>query len=531
MIRNFFLGTINRRLNVITILPIVLLFVGVFLVFGLHIRGLVLQDQSQEQETALTVQHHFIERWLEERLRDVVFLSQLSQLREGSVPEMDLFLKQFTDRQAEFSGAVFADLAGKVLAGNGGGIGTDIAAREFFRQTMSGAPVISDVIVGGGSGGRIVVFSAPVYGGSGTLRGVVAASVPISSIGSLLEEVNPRSGSRTFILSRSGELIGRSASVSSAKASGPGNDEILRRALAGTNDNSPYIDRQGERVIGSYQWLRNGAWLLVYETPLGTVLATYKQYNLTLFAGMLAVIVVLIPLVLLIARTIERPLAALTQLASEIQNENFDLEQSSPRMQQAPREIRNLHHTLVEMARRIRDNVRDLERMATTDVLTGLPNRRLFLEEAPRILDLSVRSHTPVSFLMLDLDHFKKINDSRGHEAGDAVLAGVAAVLKETIRESDFPARMGGEEFAVVAPNCGLDAAGELAERIRSAVAEARFDTDAGALGCRVSVGVAEYAEAVHGRGIDEVLEAADAALYEAKRKGRNRVVLSAPAS
>lgn len=530
MIRNFFLGTINRRLNVITILPIVLLFVGVFLVFGLHVRGLILQDQSQEQVTALTVQHHFIERWLEERLRDVVFLSQLKQLREGTVSEMDLFLKEFTDRQADFNGAVFADLQGKVLAGNRGGMGGDIASREFFRRTMAGSPVISDVILGGGSGDRIMVFAAPVYSGSGTLRGTVAASVPISSLGTLLEEVNPRSGSRTYILSRSGELIGRSTGTPSATAPATAKDGILRRALAGRKDNSPYTNRLGERVLGSYQWLRNGAWLLVYETPLRNVFATYTQYNLTLFAGMLAVIAVLIPLILLIARTIERPLAALTKLASEIQNENFDLEQGIPDIQRAPREIRNLHHTLVEMARRIRDNVRDLERMATTDVMTGLPNRRLFLEEAPRILDMSARSRTAVSFLMLDLDHFKRINDSRGHEAGDAVLAGVAAVLMQTIRESDFPARMGGEEFAVVAPNCGLAAAGELAERIRSSVAAAHFETDAGTVRCRVSVGVAEYSEAIHGKGIDEVLEAADIALYEAKRKGRNRVVLSAPA-
>ncbi|WP_455383306.1 sensor domain-containing diguanylate cyclase [Salinispira pacifica] len=535
MIRNFFFGTINRRLNVITILPIVLLFVGVFLVFGLHLRGLILQDQTQEQVTALSVQRHFIERWLEERLRDVVFLSQLRQLRDGSVSDIDLFLREFVDRQAEFDGAIFIDRSGRVLAGIRSGLVVDQSSREFFREAVSGTSTISDVIVGRASGRRLIVFAAPVYAGSGTLRGVAAATVPIEALGTLLGEVNPRAGSRTYILSRSGDLIARSTGITApangASASESGASaapsEILQRALAGSNETRPYTGRGGEAVLGSYQWLRNGMWLLVYETPLSSVLSTYSQYNLSVLAGMLAVIAVLIPLMLLIARTIERPLAALTTMAAEIQNDEYDLGRAMPGIERAPREIRNLHDTLVRMARRIRDDVRELERLATTDVLTGIANRRLFVQEAPRILDISTRSGTPVCFLMLDLDHFKRINDSHGHEAGDVVLAAVADELRRTVRESDFPARMGGEEFAVVAPNCRLDAAGELAERIRRAVADRVISTDAGELRCRVSVGVAQYDEDIHGHGIDGVLEAADAALYEAKRKGRNRVVLS----
>jgi diguanylate cyclase (GGDEF)-like protein len=160
----------------------------------------------------------------------------------------------------------------------------------------------------------------------------------------------------------------------------------------------------------------------------------------------------------------------------------------------------------------------ELERLSITDQLTGLYNRRRMLEVLENEVHRSKRLEHKFSVLMMDVDHFKKFNDSFGHQAGDRVLAGVADVLRETTREIDTPARYGGEEFLVVLPEAGLDAAVEVAERIRATLASRIFE------GRRVtlSAGVAEYP--THGEGHERVVAAADDALYRAKEEGRNRV-------
>jgi diguanylate cyclase (GGDEF)-like protein len=166
-----------------------------------------------------------------------------------------------------------------------------------------------------------------------------------------------------------------------------------------------------------------------------------------------------------------------------------------------------------------------VERQAVTDELTGLANLRAFLNRLEQEIERSRRFSTPLALVMLDLDHFKQINDEYGHQQGDEVLALVADVLRDFSRDIDAPARYGGEELAVVLPQTDSEGAEQLAERIREAVERLevpRVDGGAGTLRLQASFGVASLPEnAVDRAGL---IAAADAALYRAKRAGRNRV-------
>jgi len=166
-----------------------------------------------------------------------------------------------------------------------------------------------------------------------------------------------------------------------------------------------------------------------------------------------------------------------------------------------------------------------VERLATTDGLTGLFNRRHFFELALRELALSRRRSGPLTAVMLDIDHFKQINDRHGHPVGDQVIATVAQRLAATVRGTDVLGRYGGEEFAVLLPDTGDDGSGILAERLRAAVGDRPVETDAGPLTVTVSVGVASRDTDM---SVAELLGRADRALYQAKEGGRNRVVVSA---
>ncbi len=163
---------------------------------------------------------------------------------------------------------------------------------------------------------------------------------------------------------------------------------------------------------------------------------------------------------------------------------------------------------------------RRLEELASTDVLTGLWNRRHFFTAGATELARCRRYKSPFSMLMMDLDHFKRINDEFGHAAGDEVLRAMAALLKRNLRDVDVPARIGGEEFAVLLPSTGLEGALVAAERVRRSVEAVRVSFDGRELGFTVSIGVAGCCAET--RDLDALMKAADAALYRAKEAGRN---------
>jgi diguanylate cyclase (GGDEF)-like protein len=163
-----------------------------------------------------------------------------------------------------------------------------------------------------------------------------------------------------------------------------------------------------------------------------------------------------------------------------------------------------------------------LEKLAVTDSLTGLYNRKKLDDILADQFARFRRNHRPFAVLMLDLDNFKSVNDEYGHVAGDEVLADVAKILKQSVRNIDHVARYGGEEFVVVLVETALDEALDIAERIRSVVEGPRFGANNKVIPFTVSLGVTHSRESDHGP--EEALARADHALYEAKRAGRNQV-------
>lgn len=170
--------------------------------------------------------------------------------------------------------------------------------------------------------------------------------------------------------------------------------------------------------------------------------------------------------------------------------------------------------------------VAEARRLASTDTLTGLLNRRAFVERIEKARALSVKQLFPISMLLLDVDHFKKVNDTLGHDAGDAVLQGVARILSNIARKSDFVARWGGEEFVVALSQTAEAGARVAAERVRRALAEAKYVLPNGSEHrATASVGLAS-AESTSWK-LDELLGRADKAMYAAKHRGRNRVEIA----
>ncbi len=165
----------------------------------------------------------------------------------------------------------------------------------------------------------------------------------------------------------------------------------------------------------------------------------------------------------------------------------------------------------------------ELAERASTDALTGAHNRQGFLERANHEIDRAKRYDEPLSLAALDFDHFKSINDTYGHPAGDAVLQGFSEKCHSILRSTDVFARIGGEEFVVLMPNTSPNAAYATLERVRQTIAATPVQWNDHSIQCSVSIGIAEYVPS--DSTIEAVLQRADAALYQAKADGRNCIV------
>ena len=162
-----------------------------------------------------------------------------------------------------------------------------------------------------------------------------------------------------------------------------------------------------------------------------------------------------------------------------------------------------------------------LLKMAQTDALTGLANRARLSDVFEQERKRSLRNGTPLSMLVLDLDHFKQVNDQYGHDMGDRVLQAVSDLLKQSMREQDFIGRWGGEEFLAILPDTNFNHAGESAERIRKSVEELELYSDGIRVCVTLSIGITQYrADEL----LSDAIARADVALYESKSAGRNRV-------
>lgn len=174
------------------------------------------------------------------------------------------------------------------------------------------------------------------------------------------------------------------------------------------------------------------------------------------------------------------------------------------------------------MVRRIVRYTSDLLKLASTDPLTGLLNRRSFLDSAFGEVRRARRDGAPSCLMSIDADHFKRINDTQGHQAGDQVLKAMAAALAARSRKNDVLARVGGEEFAILLPDMTLEHALQMAERLRGDIARLRTPTDAGFVSFTISIGVTQVRD--EETELTPALNRADKALYAAKSAGRNQV-------
>ncbi|MDH5549435.1 MAG: diguanylate cyclase [Gemmatimonadota bacterium] len=386
------------------------------------------------------------------------------------------------------------------------------------------------------SGHASITMAVPILGAlDGRLLGALAARVNLRALEANLTTFPTGETGQVYLVSRTGSLVVSSRGVTRGQAGLGIPQETLASLRRAKASSIRFTNYEGQDVVGSLTALPDLPWAAVAEISREEAFAEIARVRNITLALVFVVLVVVSFIAYRLALLIVRPLDRLTTGARGVGSGDLAVELPKAgggevgyltdvfnvmvaRLRAGREELEAIHEDL-------RTKNEELERLSVTDALTGVSNRRLLMETLRREVQRSGRTDQPFSVLMLDVDGFKAFNDTYGHQAGDAALVMLAAVLRECTRVVDCVARYGGEEFVIMLHETDLASASEVAERIRVAVADRRVPLEGEDAFITVSIGIAQYPG--DGGTHEAVLKAADGTLYDAKQQGRNRVVLT----
>jgi diguanylate cyclase (GGDEF)-like protein len=430
------------------------------------------------------------------------------------------YLDAVRGRTGDYELLVVTDLrgaVGAVSAAHGAVADSALAALppEWLAAVRADQSVVGGAFWDGTAAKAVVTFAVPVTTGNGRVLGALAARFNLGSVADLLGTYG-RSGAReAYVVTDSGRFVtsGRGSTIDLMHTVIPPQTFADLREHEG--ERLEFTDAAGRKVVGVLRAVPGSSWSVLAQVPVVEAYAQVGRVRNIAIGVVLLLVLGIGWLAYQLGLVIVRPLDRLRRGATTVAN--GDMAVAIPVTGEG--EVAYLTQVFNDMVTRLRQGREELERLSTTDALTKLYNRRYLMTRLEEEGRRARRSDRPFSMLMIDVDHFKRYNDTYGHQAGDEVLAGVAAALQECVREVDCAARYGGEEFVVVLPETPAEGAIDVAARIRSRLSAEAFPGGK----VTVSLGIAEFP--ADGETPDFVLRAADAALYRAKREGRDRVV------
>lgn len=497
-----------------------------------------------------------LDRYMAVRQQEILLFSQLEPLRDlwqnnpaALGKSLDQLQKSFTD----FAWIGFALPNGIVAASTGGLLqGQSVAERPWFKtgltETSVGdvheAKLLSSLLAQPTNGEpfRFVDMALPIRKPDGEVIGVFGAHLNWDWARALIANVENNDGDTDTTLS----VISKEGIVLVGPGFGTRRYDPARIAAVLNERSGAFAEVVDNKKMLTAFYVGNGYrdyqglnWIVTASQPTSVALAAAaKSAQIILGIGAIAGLVGVV-MAFFIARRISGPIHSLTEEADRIgrasgptmlarRQGSLEVVQLSSALRSLLRRIgfaeeqtKEAEARATENAMQFKDDVTKLRRLADTDYMTGLMNRRAFLAAADDAMDFSRRYGRNIATLMIDIDHFKAINDVHGHAVGDVVITRIATLINHSIRGSDKAARFGGEEFVVMLREVNSDEAKALAERICNIIATDSIVAGAIDVSATVSIGIAIIAPA--DRDIQDLIERADQGLYVAKNTGRNR--------
>ncbi len=470
--------------------------------------------------------------WLSERSSDVQYFARSLDAEEGSLSPARAAssLSLFVGVESIFREAILVAPDGMVVASKSGPAKalTSVADRDYFKAALAGGSFVSGVIRGRRTGSAEIAVSSSLRPGSrgpGSPGYVVVGFLPLEAVSAIVEDVSLRDMGLAYLVDDEGRVVSSPAYIKAYKelgseAAGASVDNLAARELrAGRQGSGTYVGYEGTSVVGAYTKIQPIGLGLVVELSRDRAL---RPVTTVLESGLIFLIIALALLALVsvfLSGRLVAPIRALADAADAVIREK-DYE---PLDFRTGTELDQLVELFNRMSAVIREREESLKDSAARDSLTGLYNHARIEE----FLDLEIRRKRraggEVTFVMLDIDFFKRVNDDFGHLAGDEVLRGIATILEDSVRGGDIAGRYGGEEFSVILDARSYEEVAVFCERIRKRVAESSFASEGSHV--RVTVSLGWTRQSAEGLGPYDFVRSADRALYSAKEAGRDKVV------
>ncbi|MGY3944848.1 sensor domain-containing diguanylate cyclase [Aeromonas tecta] len=394
--------------------------------------------------------------------------------------------------------------------------GAKLSSPTALEAIKSQQPQITDPFVSL-TGNYLISLSYPVFSKDKRYLGYVAGTIYLQStsvLSSLLGQHYYQDGSYLYVVDREKTLIYHpdTKRVGHKIKGNPAVDEVLK----GDDGSLDVINSGGTEMLTGFAPVASTGWGVVAQRPRSATLEGLDEHMSGVLMQMIPTTLFILFIIWLSATFISRPLRQLAKRASLMDQQGAISNIAGIRAWYF--EAAQLKQAILKGLGLLNTKIDKLHNDSHTDPMTGLFNRRAI----QRLLDEYLVEPKPLSVVALDIDHFKKINDSFGHDVGDQVIVSLAHLMRQDVRPDAALCRSGGEEFLLLLPNVTLKQAEAIAERLRLKVASHEMES----AGCiTISLGVAHWSSH-QGSDLGAVLKQADKALYEAKRQGRNRVVV-----
>lgn len=535
---------INSKILAFALLATLIPSIGLGLLSFWRHQQVISDNVNHELRSLATDANGELTMWLRERVNEVRTLSTAYVLIDGVAPEatqrserthigpaeVQLYLRSVQRKLEPLLELTLSDAAGHVIASSRSNPSRVVLPTNWPNTAVTEGVIVAPPRWDDARATATLTLVVPVLSLHNELLGALSAVLDLGTVKPRLQTIAASSSAEIILLASDGKpLLGTETATPALM---PLDAHALNRLRAQPSEPMNVQGHHQREVVAVADKPRSVPLIVVAERDRHEIFAAWLKL-LEVFVLLTGALTLTVGVVAYwMGRSIVSPLNGLIAAADGIARGDL-----SVRLSGAPTgEIGHLTRVFNMMAdglRRSRAEVQAthealqaqnqlLEALAATDSLTGLYNRKKLDDILAEQFARFRRNRRPFAVLMLDLDHFKSINDSRGHVAGDQVLMDLAVILRQTIRSIDYASRYGGEEFVVVLVETPAQSALEVAERIRSAVEGHWLVVGGSRLSVTVSLGVADSREG--DEGPEAALARADQALYEAKRAGRNRV-------
>jgi diguanylate cyclase (GGDEF)-like protein len=440
------------------------------------------------------------------------------------------YLNAVSQRFSDFEellliGARGSEVATDTGATNALGLPRDWTDRARANETVIGQPYWDEALDTG-----IVVIAEPIRAADDTFLGTLAAKVNFGKMEEILASQAADPSHELYVTTKTGQVLAGSGDRATMKWKLGA--ATARRLFAREMVPLQYRDFRGVEVVGALRELGELGWGVVAHKDRAAAYSAITELRNFTLALIAAVSLGIGVAAYLLCLTIVPPLKRLAGGATDVAGGDLDVSLPVHGHSEVSHmtevfngmvaRLRSFRDENVLINQKLRDRNVELHELSITDGLTGVFNRTYLPQMLDRELARSQRHNHRFSILMIDIDHFKRFNDTHGHQAGDEVLSRVAEILRASVRAADYVARYGGEEFLILLTETGPGGAMHFAEKLRLQVEQ--MDPVSGTR-VTISIGVGSFPD--NGESVESIIRDADEALYTGKREGRNRVVLA----